>query len=43
MTRLEDIRGGAHLTGVVPNSVVEAVSVGWILDQAISRDRGQRA
>lgn len=36
MTRLEDIRNGASIAGVVPNQTVEAVSVEWIGDQAIN-------
>lgn len=36
MTRLEDIRGGAQVSGVVLGVVVEAVSVEWIGDQAIN-------
>ena len=36
MTRLEDIRNGASITGVTPNQTVEAVSVEWIGDQAIN-------
>ena len=35
MTKLEDIRNGASIAGVVPNQTVEAVSVEWIGDQAI--------
>ncbi len=36
MTRLEDIKNGASVAGVVPNQTVEAVSVEWIGDQAIN-------
>ena len=36
MTKLEDIRNGASIAGVVPNQTVEAVSVEWIGDQAIN-------
>ena len=36
MTKLEDIRNGASIAGVVPNQIVEAVSVEWIGDQAIN-------
>ncbi|WP_343081502.1 helicase-related protein [Ostreiculturibacter nitratireducens] len=36
MTKLEDIRNGASITGVVPHQTVEAVSVEWIGDQAIN-------
>ena len=36
MTRLEDIKNGASVVGVVPNQTVEAVSVEWIGDQAIN-------
>ncbi len=36
MTRLEDIKYGASVAGVVPNQSVEAVSVEWIGDQAIN-------
>lgn len=36
MTRLEDIKNGASIAGVVPNQTVEAVSVEWIGDQAIN-------
>ena len=36
MTKLEDIRNGASIAGVVPNQTVEAVSVEWVGDQAIN-------
>jgi SNF2 family DNA or RNA helicase len=36
LTKLEDIRNGASIAGVVPNQTVEAVSVEWIGDQAIN-------
>ena len=36
MTRLEDIKNGASVAGVVPNQAVEVVSVEWIGDQAIN-------
>jgi len=36
VTRLEDIKNGASVAGVVPNQTVEAVSVEWIGDQAIN-------
>jgi len=36
VTKLEDIRNGASIAGVVPNQTVEAVSVEWIGDQAIN-------
>lgn len=36
MTRLEDIRNGARLQGLVPGNTVEIVSVEWIGDQAIN-------
>lgn len=36
MTKLEDIRNGASIAGVVPNQTVEAVSVEWIGDQAVN-------
>ena len=35
MTKLEDIRNGAGVSGVVPNRTVEVVSAEWIGDQAI--------
>ncbi|GLQ79180.1 RNA helicase [Mesorhizobium huakuii] len=36
MTRLEDIRGGAHVRGIAPGRGVQIVSVDWIGDQAIN-------
>ncbi|MFU8818003.1 MAG: DEAD/DEAH box helicase, partial [Pseudomonadales bacterium] len=36
MTKLEDIKNGAAVTGIVPNQIVEVVSVDWIGDQAIN-------
>lgn len=36
MTRLEDIRNGASVSGLVPNQTVETISVEWIGDQAIN-------
>jgi superfamily II DNA or RNA helicase len=36
MTRLEDIKNGASVSGVVPNQTVDVVSVDWIGDQAIN-------
>ena len=36
MIRLEDIKNGASIAGVVPSQTVEAVSVEWIGDQAIN-------
>ena len=36
MTKLEDIKNGASVTGVIPNHSVEVVSIDWIGDQAIT-------
>jgi len=36
MTRLEDIKSGASVSGILPSQLVEAVSVEWIGDQAIN-------
>ncbi|OYQ35726.1 RNA helicase [Sandarakinorhabdus cyanobacteriorum] len=36
MTKLEDIRNGAFVAGVLPSQTVEVVSVEWIGDQAIN-------
>jgi superfamily II DNA or RNA helicase len=36
MTKLEDVRNGALVAGVIPTQVVEVVSVDWIGDQAIN-------
>lgn len=36
MNRLEDIKNGALIAGVVPNQTVEVVSIEWIGDQAIN-------
>ncbi|MRX50208.1 DUF3883 domain-containing protein [Paracoccus sp. S-4012] len=36
MSKLEDLRSGAMVAGVIPNQMVEAVSVEWIGDQAIN-------
>jgi SNF2 family DNA or RNA helicase len=36
MTRLEDIRNGSRLEGLVPGNPVDVVSVDWIGDQAIN-------
>jgi superfamily II DNA or RNA helicase len=36
MTRLEGIKNGALVAGVVPNQTIEVVSVEWIGDQAIN-------
>ena len=36
MTKLEDIKNGAVVAGVVPNDQVEIVSVDWIGDQALN-------
>ncbi|WP_414898549.1 protein NO VEIN domain-containing protein [Rhodovulum sp. YEN HP10] len=36
MTRLEDIKPGGRVTGVMPGSAVEVVSVEWIGNQAIN-------
>lgn len=37
MTKLEEIKNGASVSGVVPNQSVEVVSVDWIGDQALMR------
>ncbi len=34
--KLEDIKNGANVAGVVPNQSVEVVSVDWIGDQALN-------
>uniref|UniRef100_UPI0035C874EC DEAD/DEAH box helicase n=1 Tax=Pseudooctadecabacter sp. TaxID=1966338 RepID=UPI0035C874EC len=36
MTRLEEIKNGASVAGVVPNQSVEVVSVDWIGDRALN-------
>lgn len=36
MTKLEEIKNGASVAGVVPNQSVEVVSVDWIGDQAVN-------
>ena len=36
MTKLENIKNGASVTGVVPNHSVEVVSIDWIGNQAIN-------
>src|SRR6056297_1928480 len=36
MTRLEDIRNGTSVTGLVPNQTVEAISVEWIGNKALN-------
>ncbi|MFG6083636.1 hypothetical protein ACEUZ9_005354 [Paracoccus litorisediminis] len=36
MARLEDIKNGASVSGVIPSQSVEVVSVEWIGDQAIN-------
>lgn len=36
MSKLEDIRGGATVRGIVPNEAVQVVSVDWIGDQAMN-------
>ncbi len=36
MTRLEEIKNGASVAGVVPNQPVEIVSVDWVGDQALT-------
>lgn len=36
MTRLEDIKNGALVQGIVPNQSVEVVSVDWIGNQALN-------
>lgn len=36
MTKLEDIRPGGRVTGVMPNGAVEVVSVEWIGNQAVN-------
>ena len=36
MPRLEDIRNGASVVGVVPKQIVEVVSAEWIGDQAVN-------
>lgn len=36
MTKLEDIKNGASVTGIIPSQAVEVVSVEWIGDQAIN-------
>ena len=41
MIRLEDLRCGAMVSQIVASRTVEALPVAWILDQVISRDRGQ--
>ena len=36
MSKLEDLRSGEMVGGVIPNQTVEAVSVEWIGDQSIN-------
>ena len=36
MTRLEDIRGGAFVRGIVPQHSVQVVSFDWIGQQALN-------
>ena len=36
MTKLEEVKSGALVAGVMPGQVVEVVSVDWIGDQALN-------
>jgi len=36
VTRLEEIKNGATVAGIVPHQIVEAISVEWIGNQSIN-------